>query len=56
MTNATICIPSFRLHVLAGVYPGNVDNKTNKKLTELWEETYINNMKIAAQKLQEVTQ
>ena len=55
MINTTICILSFRLHVLAGVYPGNVD-KTDKKLTELWEETYINNMKIAAQKLQEVTQ
>lgn len=46
---------SFRLHVLAGVYPGNVD-KTDNKLAVLWEETYIRNMRYAAQRLQEVRQ
>ena len=46
---------SFRLHVLAGVYPGNVD-KTDNKLAVLWEETYIKNMRYAARRLQEVRQ
>lgn len=41
-----------RLHVLAGVYPGNVD-KTDNKLAALWEEAYIRNMRYAAQRLQE---
>lgn len=50
---AIMCILSFRLHVLAGVYPGNVD-KTDNKLAVLWEETYIRNMKYAAQRLEEV--
>ena len=40
--------------MLAGVYPGNVDKKDNK-LVVLWEETYIRNMRYAAQRLQEVT-
>lgn len=44
----------FRLHVLAGVFPSGVD-KTDNKLAVLWEETYIKNMKYAAQKLEEVT-
>ena len=42
-----------RLHVLAGVFPGGVDSKDNR-LVMLWEETYIKNMKYAAQRLQEV--
>lgn len=50
---AIMCILSFRLHVLAGVYPGSVD-KTDNKLAVLWEETYIRNMKYAAQRLEEV--
>jgi len=52
---AIMCVLSFRLHVLAGVYPGNVDKKDNK-LVVLWEETYIRNMRYAAQRLQEVTE
>lgn len=52
---AVVCFLSFRLHVLAGVYPRNVD-KTDNKLAALWEETYIRNMRYAAQRLQEVRQ
>ena len=43
----------FRLHVLAGVFTGGITSKDNKVVT-LWEETYIKNMKYAAQRLQEV--
>ena len=43
----------FRLHVLAGVFPGGVAN-TDNKLTVLWEETFVKNMKYAAQRLEEV--
>ena len=52
---AFMWVISFRLHVLAGVYPGNVD-KTDNKLAVLWEETYIKNMRYAARRLQEVRQ
>ncbi|XP_073227515.1 putative hydroxypyruvate isomerase [Porites lutea] len=41
-----------RLHVLAGVLTGGITSKDNKVVT-LWEETYIKNMKYAAQRLQE---
>ena len=50
-----MCIISIRLHVLAGVYPGNVD-ETDNKFAVFWEETYIRNMKYAADRLQEVRQ
>ena len=46
----------FRLHVLAGVFPDGVCSKTDNKLAVLWEETYIRNMKYAAQRLEEVRQ
>lgn len=45
----------FRLHVLAGVLPGGVDSTDNTLVTQ-WEETYIKNMRYAAQRFQEVMQ
>jgi len=40
-----------RLHVLAGIFPADADN-TDNRLRMQWEETYIKNMKYAAQRLQ----
>ena len=42
-----------RLHVLAGVFPEGVTSTDNKSVV-LWEETYVKNMKYAAQRLEEV--
>ena len=39
--------------MLAGVFPGGTASTDNRVVT-LWEETYIKNMKYAAQRLQEV--
>ncbi|XP_027055890.1 putative hydroxypyruvate isomerase isoform X2 [Pocillopora damicornis] len=41
-----------RLHVLAGVFPEGVTSTDNKSVV-LWEETYVKNMKYAAQRLEE---
>ena len=53
LKTAKIFFLAFRLHVLAGVFPGGVD-KTDNKLAVLWEETYVKNMKYAAHRLEEV--